>query len=386
MVRRICLIFCLCFVLGATLRAAPEPAKEAGKNIVEELKLFAKTMGAIHDAYVGETQLRTLFYSAVQGMLNSLGDKYAQFFDPSTYELLKMHMRGEYAGIGTVLQIADGYPEVVALKPDSPAAKAGVKIKDRILEIDKISVRGQSLAEAAKLLRGEAGTEVQLLVMRPSKRKKITITVQREKIEIESVQDARIIEQGIGYLKIVHFQDHTAKQVESALRELDQQGLRALIIDLRDNDGGILEQAVELADFFLPSGSKVVSVRSKIKEQQRDHATMGKAVSHDVPLVILVNGKSASASEIFSACMQDYERAVVVGSQTYGKASVQSVVPLDDKTAMKFTTARYLSPKGRMIDGVGIKPDEVMAATGTVGRDADLQIVKALELLAKKLK
>jgi carboxyl-terminal processing protease len=208
--------------------------------------------------------------------------------------------------------------------------------------------------------------------------------IKREKIEIESVKEARIISKGVAYIAIVNFQENTSEQVNLALKKLDQQGLQALIIDLRDNGGGLLEQAVDLAGIFLPKDKKVVSVTSKIKEQQKEHRTSGKYRLRKEPLVILVNQKSASASEIFSACLQDHKRATIIGTQTFGKASVQSVVPLDEKTAMKFTTARYLSPLGRMIDGIGIKPDEVIEKNES--DKLDLQIVRALALLEERIK
>lgn len=381
MVRRICLILLFCLVVGVSVKAAPDAAQGPGK-IIEELKLFSKTLGAIHEAYVGDTNPRGLFYAAAEGMLSSLGDKYAQFFDPEKYELLQMHMRGEYAGIGVILQIVEAYPQVMDLKPDSPAAKAGVRVHDRIIEIDGTDVKNKDLPEVAKLLRGEAESDVRLFILR--KKKKITITVKREKIEIDSVQDARVVMDNIGYFRIAHFQDHTAKQVAEALNKLDNQGVKALIIDLRGNDGGLLDQAVELAGFFLPEGSRVVSVRSKIKVQQKEHLTASTYGRRNLPLAVLVDGKSASASEIFSACMQDYGRAFVIGAQTFGKASVQSVVPLDEQTAMKFTTARYLSPKGRMIDGVGIEPDEVINPATEEGVQ-EWELIRALNLLKKQL-
>lgn len=361
----------------------PQAVQEA-TDIIEELKLFSKALGAIHEAYVGDTQPRTLLYEATRGMLASLGDKYAQFFDPALYELLQMSMRGEYAGIGVILQVIDRYPQVMSVKPDGAAAKAGIQPQDRILKIDGNSMEDKALPEVAKLLRGEANSDVKLSLFRIPLNQQIEITLKREKIEIESVKEPRIVSKDIGYLHIADFQQNTTEQVDRALKKLDKEGLKALIIDLRDNGGGLLNQAVDLAGLFLPKGTKVVSVKSKIKEQQLEHFTTGKYATRKDVLVVLVNGQSASASEIFSACMQDNKRAVVLGTRTFGKASVQSVVPLDDKTALKFTTARYMSPLGRMIDGIGIEPDEVVEKNPAEG--LDLQIVRALAILSEKIK
>ena len=378
MARRIFLS--LVFLAFATwgLAAVPQ-VKEEAINVIEELKLFSKAMGAIHEAYVGETKPRSLTYEAIRGMLAGISDKYAQFFDPSMYELLQMSIRGEYAGIGVILQIMDHYPQVISLKPDGAALKSGVQAGDRILKVNSESLQDMELPEVAKRLRGEADSDVQLLLMRPATKKTFELKIKREKIEIEAVKDARMVSKEIGYIRINSFQETTTKQVDEAVRKLDKDGLKALIIDLRDNEGGLLEQAVDLASLFLPQGKKVVSVKSKIKEQEKEYFTSGKYPVRADRLVVLVNEKSASASEIFSACMQDHRRATLIGTQTFGKASVQSVVPLDEKTAMKFTTARYLSPLGRMIDGVGIKPDEIIQKRNM--DRVDMQIVRALSFL-----
>ncbi len=383
MARRIFLITGLLGFFSLSVFSAPKIAQETA-DVIEELKLFSKAMGAIHEAYVGETRPRNLTYEAIKGMLVGIGDKYAQFFDPSMYELLQMSIRGEYAGIGVILQIIERYPQVMSLRPDGAAIKAGVQPGDRILKIDGASIENKELPEVAKLLRGEADTDVRLSISRPAMKQELDLVIKRERIEIESVKEARIVSEGVAYIAIVNFQENTGEQVNQELRKLDKLGLKALIIDLRDNGGGLLEQAVDLAGLFIPKNQKVVSVKSKIEVQQKEHRTSGKYTLRKESLVILVNEKSASASEIFSACMQDYRRATVIGTQTFGKASVQSVVPLDEKTAMKFTTARYLSPLGRQIDGIGIKPDEVVEKK--VSDKLDLQIVRALSFLSDKIK
>lgn len=380
MVRKILVtVFCVS-VLSFSLRAAPQVAQQAG-DIIEELKLFSKALGAIHEAYVGDTQPRNLTYEAVKGMLAGIGDKYAQFFDPATYELVQMSIKGEYAGVGVILQIIDHFPEVMSVRPDGAALKAGVLTGDRILKVDGVSVKDKELPEVAKLLRGEAQSDVTLTLERKAVKKPFDLLIKRERIEIDSVKEIRMLATTVGYIRLVSFQEHTTEQVLKALAYLEQQGMKSLMIDLRDNEGGLMEQAVDLASVFLKKDQKVVSVKSKIPEQQKEHLTNGKYPVRGENLLILVNGKSASASEIFSACLQDYKRARVLGTQTFGKASVQSVVPLDEKTAMKFTTARYISPLGREINGIGITPDEIVEYTPA--DPIDVQIVRGLKSLVE---
>jgi len=379
-VRKILLtVFCV-LTISFSLRAAPQAAQGVG-DIIEELKLFSKALGAIHEAYVGDTQPRGLAYEAVRGMLAGIGDKYAQFFDPSMYELLQMSMKGEYAGIGVILQVIERFPEVMSVRPDGAAAKAGVLVGDRILKVDGASLEDKELPEVAKLLRGEAATDVHLTLARKKIKKPVELTIQRERIEIDSVTDIRMLSTDVGYIRVVSFQEHTTEQVRKSLDYLDRQGMKSLILDLRDNEGGLMEQAVDLAGVFIQKDQKVVRVESKIKEQRKEHFTVESGPVCEQPIVVLVNGKSASAAEIFSACLQDYGRARILGVKTFGKASVQSVVPLDEKTAMKFTTARYISPLGREIDGVGIVPDEIVESLPA--DPIDVQIVRGLKFLVE---
>lgn len=350
----------------------------AENDTLEELKLFSKAMSVIQQGYVLEIKPRQLLYEAVKGMLASL-DRYCEFFDPEKYKLVEMHIKGEYAGIGAILQVVDDYPAIRLIQPGSAAEKAGLQIQDKILKIDGVSMLKKLIPEVAALLRGDAETNVNLRLWRESVKRELDIVVTRQKIEIISVNDVRMVGKKLGYFRIDSFQSNTIKQVDQALRELGEKGMKALIIDLRNNDGGLLPQAVALAERFLPKGKKIVSVHSKIPEQKKKYFSSGKKTVPDYRLVVLVNEVSASASEIFSAAMQDHKRATIVGTKTYGKASVQSVVPLDESTAMKLTTAHYLSPLGRQINGVGLEPDEVVENGGAGAPDQ--QVIRALALL-----
>lgn len=372
----------LVFGLGAGLlygaSAGVNKAVTDADDTIEELKLFSKALSVIQQGYVLEVKPREMLYHAVQGMLSSL-DRYCEFFDPEKYKLVEMHIKGEYAGIGAVLQILDDYPAIRLIQPASAAEKAGLQIQDKIMKIDGQSMLKKPIPEVAALLRGDADTDVTLNIWRDSVKQEMNIVVTRQIVEIQSVNDVRLVGKAIGYLRIDSFEGTTIKQVDKALKELGDKGMKALIIDLRNNDGGLMPQAVELAERFLPEGKKIVFVDSKIPEQKKEYFSTGKKMVADYRLVVMVNQVSASAAEIFSACMQDYKRATIVGTKTYGKASVQSVVPLDEHTAMKLTTAHYLSPLGRQINGLGLTPDEVVEPGA--GGGPDQQVIKALSLL-----
>ena len=361
--------------------AADLKANDESDKIVEDIKLFARALSVIDEAYVENVQMREMLYAAVKGMMESLGDRYSEFIDPERYKLLQIHLKGEYAGIGVILEMFGDIPGIKAVNPDSAAARAGLEALDKILKIDGSATSGVPIADIAAKLRGEADTPVMMTIQRDRIQKIFDVKVIRQKIEIESVKDARIVGKAVGYFRLNTWQDHTVEQVDKAIKDLRKKKMKALIIDLRDNDGGLLPQAVGLAERFLPKGAEIVSVDSKVSEQKKEYVSSGRYTLKKIPLVVLVNHKSASASEIFSAAMQDNKRATVVGTQTFGKASVQSVVPLDDQSAMKLTTARYRSPLGRDINHLGITPDAVVENGPPGAPNADRQIVKALEIL-----
>jgi carboxyl-terminal processing protease len=349
-------------------------------GLIGELKLFSKAIGAICEAYPGDVVPRNLLYQAVKGMLASL-DKFSEFIDPERYKLLQIHMKGEYAGIGAILQMVNDQVMIRALEPGKPAEKAGLLPGDIIQKIDGVSLEKKSVGDVSSLLRGAENTPVVLTILREAPRKIFDVTIQRQKIEIQAIQDARMIGKSLAYFRLAEWQEHTTPQADATLDDLKKKGMKALVIDLRNNDGGLLTQAVALAERFLPKGKKIVSVQSKIEEQRKEYFVSEKGKYLNVDLVILVNEKSASASEVFSGAMQDHRRATVVGVKTYGKGSVQSVIPLDDVSAMKLTTARYLTPSGRIIDMIGLTPDRVIAngPEGTPG--ADRQILEAISIL-----
>ncbi len=365
---------------------AGEVSQEAGArsgplDILEELKLFSKAMGAVQEGYVEKVPVRALFYGSMQGMVSSLGDKYSEFIDPQRYELLQIIMRGEYAGIGALLELIEGKPTVKGIQPGTAAEKVGLKPGDQIRKIDGLEVEAKPIPEISALLRGKEGSDLVMTVFRPSAGQLLDLRIVREKIELKAVEDVRMAGRALGYIRIDDWSENTAKQFDKSVKELTAKGMKALVIDLRDNDGGLLTVAVEVAERLLAKGKKIVEVKSRIAEQRKEYFSSGDKTLPALPVVVLVNHNSASASEIFSAALQDHQRATVVGTVTFGKASVQSVVPLDERSAMKLTTARYVSPLGRVIDGVGITPDEVVENDPAGGPTADRQTLRALDLL-----
>ena len=345
--------------------------------ILEELKLFSKGIGVISEAYVGDVTPRNLLYQAMKGMLGSL-DRFSEFIDPERFKLFQIQIKGEYAGIGAILHAVNGQVVIKAVEPSKPAEKAGLLAGDILLKVDGVSMEKKSPAEVAALLRGDADTPVVVTLSRPPSMQVMDVKILRQKIEIQSVQDIRMVGKSLAYFRLSGWQDHTSAQADQALKDLKKKGMKALIIDLRNNDGGLLAQAVALAERFLPKGKKIVSVKSKIAEQRKEYFVPENGNYVNIELVILVNGYSASASEVFSGAMQDHKRATLIGVKTFGKGSVQSVVPFDDASAMKLTTARYATPSGRVIDMIGLTPDRVIVNNpdGTPG--VDRQILEAI--------
>ncbi len=369
-----CLV--IAFIIVSLPAVAIFAASSNPNDMIEELKVFSKAMGAIQEAYVGDVTLRGLLYQALKGMLSSL-DKFSEFIEPERFKILQIHMKGEYAGIGAILNPVDGKIFIRGVEPGKPAEKAGVRVGDLILKIDGVSIEGKDVPEVSGLLRGEADSPVTITIMRGLPPQVLDIKIIRERIEIQSIQDAKALGKAVAYFRLADWQEHTAEQVEDTLKNFKSQGIKAIIIDLRNNGGGLLEQAVELSKKFLSKGKTIVSVHSKIEVQRKEYKTEDKGKYEDLKMVVLVNENSASASEVFSGAMQDNKRAQIIGVQTYGKGSVQSVIPLDDNSGMKLTTARYATPSGRIIDKVGLAPD-VLIANGEGGLDR--QLLYAVEI------
>lgn len=354
MKRKVTVLLSVFFAFTAASRAA-----ESYTNAYEAITLFTKVLEEVHRSYVdtNEAGYDSLIRHALTGMLQDL-DPYSQFMDSSSYEDMKDDTAGRFSGVGLVVSTKDGLLTVVSPMEDTPAFRAGLLSGDVIIEIDGVETRTMMLSDAVKKMRGEAGSIVKLKSVRPSTHEVKEHSITREKIEVASVKDAKFLEDSIGYIRITQFNEPTAEDLKKELKKLTDQQLKALVLDLRGNPGGLLTAAAGVAELFLPRGDLIVFTKGRMSEtEQQTFKSAGSTHYTDFPMVILVNGGSASASEIVSGALQDHKRAVLVGEKTFGKGSVQSVLPLEDGAAIKLTTAKYYTPSERVIHGNGIEPD-----------------------------
>jgi carboxyl-terminal processing protease len=360
----------LCSLLVAAVVAAPVLAEEkdspeAVKQLpLEELRLFAEVFDRIKNAYVEPVDDAKLLEDAVRGMLAGL-DPHSNYMDADEFEALQVHTSGEFGGLGIEVGLEDPYIRVITPIDDTPAQRAGVKAGDLITQLDDKPVSGMSLEEAIGLMRGKPGDPITLTIIRAGRDKPLTIKVVRDVIHVASVK-SRMLEPGYGYLRITQFQVNTGKELVKQLSELQQQGaLNGLVLDLRNNPGGVLQAAVDVGNAFLDAG-KIVYTEGRLSGSDQIFEANSKTEAPDLPLVVLINGGSASASEIVAGALQDHKRAIIMGTDSFGKGSVQTILPLAQDRAIKLTTARYYTPNGRSIQAQGIKPDiEVVDAEVT---------------------
>ena len=352
-------------LLAAPLRAATP--KTPADNTYEQMKLLVDVLGYIQDNYVEEVDSQKLVYGAAEGMVRTL-DPFSQFLVPEMNREMKTETEGQFGGVGLRLNLKDDWLTVLTPMPGSPAYRLGILPNDRISEIECKPTKDMDMDEALKLMRGAPGTKVKVKILRgpddaaEATWKVLDFEITRELVKIESVV-SRKLEDGVGYVRIVEFSAKTADDLSDALRKLTKDGATSLVLDVRNNPGGLLSAAVETSSLFLGGGKLIVYTQGRKPESRQDFTAGAKAPYENLPLVILINDGSASASEIFSGAMQDHKRAVVVGQRSYGKASVQSLIPLPDGSGLRLTVAHYYTPNGRMIhrDGKnknwGIVPD-----------------------------
>ncbi len=323
----------------------------------EKLKIFTDVLEIVKTNYVEEVKTEDLISGAIEGMLNSL-DPHSAYLSPDMYRELQVETKGSFGGLGIEIAIKDRILTVISPIEDTPAYRAGIKAGDRILKIEGESTKGLSLMECVKRLRGPKETPVTITIMREGFTQPKDFTIVRAIIKIKSVK-FRTLEKGYGYLRLLQFQEKTAGDVATALGALKKEnpeGINGLVLDLRNNPGGLLEQAVKVADFFLDHGV-IVSVKGREDEEKMTFEAHKEGTVSPWPMVILVNRGSASASEIVAGALQDYGRAVILGAKTFGKGSVQTIIPLEDGSGIRLTTAHYYSPSGRSIQDEGIQPD-----------------------------
>jgi carboxyl-terminal processing protease len=350
--------------VGITLERAVHAERETAKVAeqplpVDELRTLAEVFSRIKADYVEPVEDKKLLRDAIQGMLAGL-DPHSSYLDPEGYKEIHVSTGGEFGGLGIEVTMEDGFVKVVSPIEDTPAARAGLKTGDLIIRLDSKAVKGMSLNDAVKTMRGKPGTDITLTVVREGQPKPLTFTLTRAVIKIQSVKH-RMLEDGFGYLRITQFQANTGDSVKDALTKLKLQhkgNLKGLVLDLRNNPGGVLSAAVQVSDAFLPSGLIVYTEGRTADSELRLSATPADLIN-GAPMVVLVNGGSASASEIVAGALQDHKRAVIMGTKTFGKGSVQTILPMTGGTALKLTTARYYTPSGRSIQATGIVPDVV---------------------------
>ena len=325
---------------------------------LEELRAFTYVLDRIKQSYVESTDDKELLESAIRGMLAGL-DPHSAYLDVDAYKDLRVGTSGEFGGLGIEVGMEDGFIKVISPIDDTPAERAGIKAGDLIIRLDDTPVKGMSLSDAVKMMRGKPNTSILLTIVREGEDKPLKITVVRDRIHVKSVK-SNLLEPGLGYVRITQFQSRTAHNLRNILTELNKENkepLKGLIMDLRNNPGGVLNAAIEVSDTFLDKGMVVYTEGRDADAKQRFTATPGDMLQ-GAPLIVLVNGGSASASEIVAGALQDHGRAIIMGERTFGKGSVQTILPLPNGiTAVKLTTARYYTPEGRSIQAEGIDPD-----------------------------
>ena len=327
-----------------------------GRQDYESLEAFSNILSIVKKNYVEDVETKNLVNGAINGMLSSL-DPHSAYLTPDLYKDLQSDTQGRFGGLGIEITVKSGMLTVVSPIEDTPAHKAGIKPGDQIFKIEDEFTKDMSLVDAVKKMRGLKGTKINLTIRRENATDLIDVSLVRDIIRVQSVK-SRSLEAGYGYVRLAQFQERSDRDVQRALEKLaaEASGLKGLVLDLRNNPGGLLNQAVRVSDLFLDSGM-IVYTDGRIESQKQKFFAQKEGTWMDFPLVVLINGGSASASEIVAGALQDHKRAVVLGTKSFGKGSVQTILPLDDNSALRLTTARYFTPKGRSIQATGIVPD-----------------------------
>lgn len=357
---------------------------------LNEVRTFTEVLDRIKKAYVEPIDDQTLLENAIKGMLSEL-DPHSAYLEPEDFKDLQVNTHGEFGGLGIEVGMENGFVKVITPIDDTPAAKAGVEAGDLIIKLDEKPVKGMSLNDAVELMRGKPGTQIKLSIIRENQIEPLEIAVTRAVIQVVSVK-SKMLEDGFGYIRITQFQINTGKDLEKALTTLNKNNapLKGLVLDLRNNPGGVLDAAVDVTNAFINQGLVVYTKGRLVDAEMKFEANENTLLPH-TPLVVLVNGGSASASEIVAGALQDHKRAIIMGTLTFGKGSVQTVLPLHNDRALKLTTARYYTPKGRSIQAKGIEPDIVVEVSKVTKLNGPLSYKEAdlaghLENEAKKAK
>ena len=353
-------------------------------NLYEKIDLFGEVLENIKKEYVDDVDQAEVMDSAINGVLQSL-DPYSAYMSPELFKEMQTDTRGEFGGLGIEIGMESGVVKVISPIDDTPAAKAGIKAGDYIVKIGKEQVQGKSLLEAVKLMRGPVGTSINLTIRRKNVKKPIEFSITRKIIEVQSVS-SRVIgdQENLGYIRLKSFNENSDKQFLKSVKKFEKKPkIKGYVLDLRNNPGGLLTQAINITDFFLEDGEIVSTKGRRISETRKFFARRGDEIKGK-PIVVLINNGSASASEIFAGALKDHKRAIILGESTYGKGSVQSIIPLKNGGGMRLTISKYYLPSGKSISEVGVTPDILVEEKGDafkINTETDNQLNYALNLL-----
>jgi len=351
-------------------------------DIYKKIDLFGEVLEKINKEYVDEINQSESMDSAINGLLQSL-DPYSAYMSPEIFQEMQTETSGEFGGLGIEVSMEAGVVKVISPIDDTPASKAGIKAGDYIVKINNIQVQGKSLSEAVDLMRGPVGSGIELTVRRRGIKKALTFNITREIIEVQSVK-SDLLDNNIGYIRLTSFNDNSSQQIKKQIKKLKKnENLKAFILDLRNNPGGLLSQAIKISDFFLENG-EIVSTKSRKKSENKRWFAKKGDITDGKTLLVLINYGSASASEIVAGALKDHKRAIILGESSYGKGSVQSIIPLKNKGAIRLTVAKYYLPSGDSISEVGVRPDIEVNEEGDnfrIKTETDNQLNYAIKLL-----
>ena len=358
--KKISYVITFFFITSSFSLANSEKKQDVDVLPLDEIRTFTEIFSKIKSDYVENIEDSTLLKNAIRGMLQGL-DPHSAYLDKDAYKELQEGTSGEFGGLGIEVGYEDGFVKVISPIDDTPAKRAGIKAGDLIIRLDGKSVKGISLMEAVKMMRGKPGSEIELTILRGGEEKPFNVTIVRDIITVKNIK-AETIESAFGYIRISNFQIHTVDDLSKALTKLESENnnmLKGLVLDLRNNPGGLLNAAVGVSDLFLDEGL-IVYTEGRVKGSKLKFNAKPSEMFKNIPIIVLVNGGSASASEIVAGALQDHRRAIIMGERTFGKGSVQTILPMNDETALKLTTARYYTPSGRSIQASGIEPDMIV--------------------------
>ena len=352
------------------------------ENIYDKIDLFGEVLNKINKEYVEEIDQSEAMDAAINGVLQSL-DPYSAYMSPESFENMQTETSGEFGGLGIEVSMEAGVVKVISPLDDSPAYEAGVKAGDYIVKINNIQVQGKTLNEAVEIMRGPVGSDIEITVRRKGVKKALVFNITRKIIKVRSVK-SKIIDNNIGYIRLPAFNENSSNQIKKKINEFHKnENIEKFILDLRNNPGGLLSQAIKITDFFLSSG-EIVSTKSRQENENRKWFAQAGDILNGETLVVLINNGSASASEIVAGALKDHKRAILVGENSYGKGSVQSIIPLRNKGAIRLTISKYYLPSGESISEVGVSPDIVVAEDNDnfrIDTDSDNQLTYAIKLL-----